>query len=308
MLFLRSRESVPRRVFLTLVWTIGLAAPAFGQMEIGALNRNDPVYAQHQELVAAYHRAVAAELPPPPLLILSYRPEPEETLFEIAARLMLPYSSIATLNRLADTRIPGSQPLLIPSRPGIFLFEEPRSDLEVQLVDRLGSVEPAETFRLPVDSIQREVAYYPGTDFTPTERGLFLRVTFAVPLSGGVLSSPYGYRNHPITGIWSFHEGIDLAADFGTPVIAAAGGTVTAIARDPWLGLSVTIDHPGEYQTRYAHLQEVFVDIGTFVERGVTIGSVGSTGLSTGPHLHFEILYRGDSKDPIRYLPRESFQ
>jgi murein DD-endopeptidase MepM/ murein hydrolase activator NlpD len=188
------------------------------------------------------------------------------------------------------------------------VYRTPRTLLEEQIHRRLNddSVEdPGEELLVPGTAGSIPVRQFPGTDFVPEERQLFLQIVFDDPVPPGVISSPYGYRHHPLTGVWAFHYGIDLAADFGEPVITAAEGTVARISRDPWLGLSIEIDHAGGYTTRYAHLQETFVSAGTFVERGGTIGSVGSTGFSTGPHLHFEVIHDGDHKNPIRYLQRE---
>jgi murein DD-endopeptidase MepM/ murein hydrolase activator NlpD len=146
------------------------------------------------------------------------------------------------------------------------------------------------------------VRFAPGLDFSPQERDTFLRVRFANPLPAGVVSSVFGYRNHPVTGIWSFHGGIDLAADFGTPVTVAADGVVSSIDRDPWLGLSVTVVHRASFATVYAHLQETTVAAGQTMSAGDIVGYVGSTGLSTGPHLHFEIRHRGESRNPEEYI------
>ncbi|MFP4153741.1 MAG: M23 family metallopeptidase [Alkalispirochaeta sp.] len=302
-----------RRTTILVYLLVGVASLP-GQTPISELHPRDPVYRQHQELVASFYRAsVQRDGEIPPLMVMSYQPEPTETLFDIASRLMLPYSSISTLNRMAATDLPEG-PILIPSRPGLFVFEEPLHALEEILSRRLteesGDTDgvPGEVFRLPEDDHDETplvATQYPGTDFLPSERQRFLRVVFDDPYPSGVLSSPYGYRSHPVTGIWSFHHGIDLAGSFGDPVRTAAAGTVTDISRDPWLGLSVLIAHPGGYETRYAHLQEVFVQVGTTVERDGTIGTVGSTGLSTGPHLHFEVLHEGESRNPIRYIPRE---
>jgi murein DD-endopeptidase MepM/ murein hydrolase activator NlpD len=282
------------------------------QSEISELSSSDPVYRQHQELIAQYHRAGSTGAPLPPPFILTYETRQGETLFEIASRLMLPYSTISTLNRLQDTRLSPGTRLLIPSRPGLFVHANPRTGLEERLFRRFteddadGPEDPGaprgESFRLP--DTGSEVIQYDGTDFLPEERRLFLRIVFDDPLPEGTLSSSFGYRHHPITGVWAFHYGIDLAGSFGDSVLAAASGTVTSIERDPWLGLSLTLEHTGDYLTRYAHLQEVFVQEGTFVERGATIGSVGSTGFSTGPHLHFEVLHQGAHENPERYLMR----
>lgn len=105
-----------------------------------------------------------------------------------------------------------------------------------------------------------------------------------------------------MTGRRSFHRGLDLTAPFGTPVVAAASGVVVRIHRDPLLGLSIHVDHRNGYTTVYAHLQEAMVIVGEEITGGQRIGSVGSTGFSTGPHLHFEVLRDGSNRDPERYI------
>ncbi|MCM1983206.1 M23 family metallopeptidase [Lyngbya confervoides] len=108
-----------------------------------------------------------------------------------------------------------------------------------------------------------------------------------------VVSSAFGWRLHPIQQHWHLHSGIDLAAPQGTPVIAAFDGTVAIADYLGGYGLSVLLDHDqGQRQTRYAHLSELLVKPGQRVKRGDVLGTVGSTGNSTGPHLHFELLQR----------------
>jgi murein DD-endopeptidase MepM/ murein hydrolase activator NlpD len=110
----------------------------------------------------------------------------------------------------------------------------------------------------------------------------------AIPVD---ITSVFGWRAHPITGKWSFHSGTDLGAPMGTPVLAAYSGQVSLAEVMGGYGLSVLLDHSrGSHETRYAHLSEVFVKPGQWVRQGTVIGLVGSTGNSTGPHLHFEAL------------------
>ena len=274
-------------------------------MELSRLDRSDPIYLQHQRLVAEYHRHAAQDLPLPPLVLFQYRPGDEEDLFGIAARLMIPYDTLASLNRLEYPGISGA-PLLVPSQPGLFAYRDPSTRLERLVGERIAGDVGTQSLTIPFGGRSTRVEYLAGHDFLPAERDIFLRIRFSNPLPGAVLSSSYGHRNHPVTGVWSFHHGIDLAAHYGTPVRAAAAGLVTAIERDSWLGLSVTIAHREHYETVYAHLQEVVVEIGQNVTDDGIIGYVGSSGLSTGPHLHFEIRYRGESRNPGHYIVWES--
>ena len=118
------------------------------------------------------------------------------------------------------------------------------------------------------------------------------------------VSSPYGYRIHPIYGTYKFHGGVDIAASYGTAIWAADGGTVI-ISSDGWnggYGNYIVIDHGNGVQTRYAHMSSRAVSVGTHVSKGQVIGYVGSTGASTGAHIHFEVWNNGSRVDPMSYF------
>jgi murein DD-endopeptidase MepM/ murein hydrolase activator NlpD len=117
----------------------------------------------------------------------------------------------------------------------------------------------------------------------------------------GPLTSGFGYRTHPITGVRRLHAGVDIGAPTGTPIVAAADGRVTFAGWRGGYGKTVLIDH-GNLVTLYAHQSAVGVRAGQTVRRGETIGRVGSTGQSTGPHLHFEVRVNGRPRDPLPYL------
>lgn len=118
-----------------------------------------------------------------------------------------------------------------------------------------------------------------------------------------MVTSPYGWRVHPITGEpQSFHSGIDLAADYGTPIYAARSGIVTTSGYHWSFGNYVVINHGDGYSTLYAHMQERACSEGDRVYQGELIGYVGSTGESTGPHLHYTVYYNGETVNPATYL------
>jgi len=119
----------------------------------------------------------------------------------------------------------------------------------------------------------------------------------------GPIASGFGMRFHPILHIWRFHAGIDISASAGTPIRAPAPGTVTRAGAEGGCGNSITLEHSGGLRTRYCHLSHIDVAIGQFVAAGQVIGEVGSTGLSTGPHLHFEVYVNGNLVDPLTRLP-----
>ena len=115
------------------------------------------------------------------------------------------------------------------------------------------------------------------------------------------MASGYGYRNDPIYGTTKFHEGLDFAATMGTPVFATADGTVEEAGWKGGYGNCVDLSHGYNYTTRYGHLSEILVSPGKEVKRGELIGRVGSTGKSTGPHLHYEVRFKGEPQNPVNY-------
>lgn len=122
------------------------------------------------------------------------------------------------------------------------------------------------------------------------------------PLEMSRLSSNYGIRTHPILGRRRQHHGVDLAAPTGTPVFATADGAVSRADRSRSYGLVIYLDHGADLQTRYAHLSRMVVADGQEVRKGDLIGYVGSTGRSTGPHLHYEVRVEGVAVNPIPYM------
>ena len=118
----------------------------------------------------------------------------------------------------------------------------------------------------------------------------------------GVLSSDFGYREHPTEGEERFHYGVDLAADAGTEVVCFADGTVTAVGESSSYGRYCVVAHEGGYSTLYAHCSRITVSSGTAVSRGQKIAEVGDTGMATGPHLHFELQCQGTYLNPVYYV------
>jgi murein DD-endopeptidase MepM/ murein hydrolase activator NlpD len=123
-----------------------------------------------------------------------------------------------------------------------------------------------------------------------------------MPVNAPYNASGFGMRIDPFTGQQAMHEGIDFLADLGTPVVAAAGGVVVFAGFHPQYGNVVDIDHGNDLMTRYAHLSKLLVKEGDIVQRGHRIALSGTTGRSTGPHLHFEVRYKGVAQNPARFL------
>lgn len=181
-----------------------------------------------------------------------------------------------------------------------------QAEFQKQVVDRLRTnrqaLEAAEA-QLAKDSesigalIQNRVAQ------ERAKNGIVILGTgqFNLP-SDAPISSGFGYRMHPILGYQRFHAGLDFAADYGSPILAADRGVVIFAGWYGGYGNAVIIDHGNGLTTMYAHSQELYVSEGQTVQRGQAIAAVGSTGLSTGPHLHFEVRKDGEPVDPAPYL------
>lgn len=122
------------------------------------------------------------------------------------------------------------------------------------------------------------------------------------PVAGGSLGSSFGWRIDPMNGQAALHTGLDFPSATGTPILAAAGGVVVAQEYHADYGNMVEVDHGNDLITRYAHASRVLVKKGDLVKRGQRIAEVGTTGHSTGPHLHFEVLVQGVYQNPQKFL------
>jgi murein DD-endopeptidase MepM/ murein hydrolase activator NlpD len=154
-------------------------------------------------------------------------------------------------------------------------------------------VKDEKTVKEPVNAIVQI-----GTRTTAFRGG---RINYGV-VDGKRISSLFGYRIHPITGRRRFHDGLDIAAVTGKNVYAYTDGRVVETGWNGGYGNCILIDHGNGLKTRYAHLSKIFVRIGQRVGTGERIGAVGSSGNSTGPHLHFEVIKNGRTQNPLNYL------
>jgi murein DD-endopeptidase MepM/ murein hydrolase activator NlpD len=239
------------------------------------------------------------------LTIYSYAPREGEDLFAIAARCNIPYGTLASLNRFSHVDdLTNGRSLLLPSVPGIFIPETPVTDIERLLF--ASRAEDGETqwlfLSIPREGKTERLRFIPGADFSPTERVFFLNRGFRFPLQNFQVSSFYGPRINPVTGRHSIHQGLDLAAPEGAEVYAVRSGIVVDLGEDPVLGKYVIISHDNNWLSLYGHLSAINTVLRTELQSGTLIGKVGSTGQSTGPHLHFELRQNGQARDPARLL------
>ena len=171
------------------------------------------------------------------------------------------------------------------------LRNQVESDREAQIAQLAQMQREADALKNEIVRLQSAMAYAGGTMCWPAA-------------SGTIITSPFGYRTHPILGYQDFHTGIDIGAYGGTNILAANSGKVITAAYHWAYGYYVMIDHGGGIVTLYAHSSRLLVNPGDVVAKGQVIALVGSTGMSTGAHLHFEVRVNGDYKDPLNYVTR----
>ena len=287
---------------------------------ISRLDSRDAVFSQYLQDVESSRRILfpfrqnlpdraTAEEITSTLAVYSYTLREGDDLLGIAARCSIPYGTLASLNRISHAEdMATGKVILLPTIPGIFIPEKPAADLERLLFaartdsaasdDRLLGV----TVSIPRNGKTERFRFIPGDDLSPTERIFFLNRGFHSPLRNFQVSSSYGTRVNPITGKVSKHGGVDLAAPEGSAVYAVRNGTVTAVGEDPVLGNYIIISHENNWVSLYGHLSSIDTVLHAEVQSTSLIGKVGSTGQSTGPHLHFELKQNGQSRDPARLL------
>ncbi|ATU91881.1 M23 family metallopeptidase [Phyllobacterium zundukense] len=160
----------------------------------------------------------------------------------------------------------------------------------------LASTSPAAGFDTKLVDLDEALARLEGA------KALAKAVPIANPAPGMPVSSPFGVRKDPLLGMMAFHSGMDFRAISGSSVLATANGTVTAADYTGGYGNMVEVDHGNGLSTRYGHMSQILVSVGQHVKSGDVLGKVGSTGRSTGPHLHYEVRKNGNAINPASYL------
>jgi murein DD-endopeptidase MepM/ murein hydrolase activator NlpD len=312
-----TRQGVTLAFFLSF---LALALPSFGEAEdlplISRLGYGDMVFRQYLEDMESARRRLFnrqrsgenAGTLAGALTIYRYALQEGDDIFSIAARCNVPYAALATLNRLSHpSGLESLEYILIPSSPGIFIPREPVSDIELLLLSarsgRPGDQQAAISVREAVpDNTAGAFLFFPGDDFSSTERIFFLNSGFRFPLRTYRLTSSFGMRQNPVTGRYRLHEGLDLAAPEGTEVFAVREGVVSESGYNPVYGNYVIVRHGNDWTSLYGHLSKIEITLRQELRSGSLIGRVGSTGQSTGPHLHFELRRDGRAQDPGKYL------
>ncbi len=238
---------------------------------------------------------------------LEYRVLSSDTLSLIARKFDVSMETILDYNNIQDPNmIYEGQELKIPSEDGVFYT--------VKEGDTVGYIAnlffTTISLILDANNLNSHSTIYVGQElFIPEEIVYILEYSscnsdFKWPLCG-VISSEYGWRKHPVTGSKNFHSGLDIAAPEGTPIFCSKNGIVTFADENGGYGLMVEVRHSNGFYTRYGHMSQIDVTEGQMVEIGTILGRVGETGVATGPHLHFEIRFEGNTAtlNPLEKLP-----
>ena len=277
---------------------------AFGFPVITRMDNRDTGFKQYISDVEGNRRRLAGVMRRPEetvehLTIYQYTAREGDDLFSVAARCNIPYSALASINKFNNpVSMEAGKVLLLPSCPGIYIPEELKSDIEKLIAATRLSNQTFFELKINITGKTEIFYFFPGADFTPTERAFFLNAGFKFPLTAFRLTSPYGIRENPVTRNIGMHQGLDLAAPEGTEVYATADGIVTETGNDPVYGNYIIITHQNRWSSLYGHLQTIETVLQSTVRSGTLIGRVGSTGQSTGPHLHFELRQNGTAVNP----------
>ena len=240
-----------------------------------------------------------------PVSYSSYTVRGGDTVSGIALRFGLDnIGTILAVNGIENARrIRSGQTLRIPSMDGM-LYKAVAGDSLASIAAKfdipLEALLDANDLDNSLVAIGQEI-FIPGARLSAYELRKAMGELFVYPIRGR-LTSRYGTRNDPFTGVKSFHTGVDLAAPLGTSVKASTDGRVAAAGWQNIYGNYVIVTHAGGYQTLYAHMSSISVQRGQYVTQGAEVGKVGSTGYSTGPHLHFSVYKDGKTINPFSVL------
>ena len=242
-----------------------------------------------------------------PVTFQVYKVRSGDTISGIAKKFGLTnISTLISVNDIGNVRqLAAGQKLRIPSIDGIVYTVKKGDSLSAITGKYKVSLEQL----LDVNELTSETLtagqqlFLPGAAMDSASLRNAMGELFRMPISAKFRwSSPYGYRVDPIAGVKSFHTGTDMACPTGTPILAAMSGKVTTTGINRVYGNYVIIDHGNGYQTLYAHMSKIIASKGQWVSQGTRIGLVGSTGYSTGPHLHFTVYKKGKLVDPMTVL------
>lgn len=309
----RWRRDFPRNLILLfsvafLLVSVGVTylvsggRPIFGR-SVAGVKEDDLFYRLYLEDEARANMAGPKGGPDATTLrLFSYTINKDDSLSKIAQKTGVPIDAIISLNRLEDAhalRVGGQ--LTIPNQKGIY-YRAGKGD-DVAKVAKRHKLDPETLKRvngLDGDELAPgTILFLPGAALSADEVERALGQLFIRPAAGGWLSSGFGYRHDPYTWAHQFHAGIDIALPYWTPIVAVRSGQVSFAGWNGGYGKLVIVQHGNGYTSFYGHMNQWIVSPGQWVRAGQRLGYVGSTGYSTGPHLHFELRRWGRLVNPF---------
>ncbi|AHH08728.1 M23 family metallopeptidase [Borrelia anserina] len=289
-------------IFLVFVSFLLQFNYVYSYPEIKNFSNKDPIFCDLRAKIAKYNKRESV-----PLFIYSYKVKKDDTFFKIANKVNGWQASISTINLLDSPFLRIGQEILIPSKKGIFILNDKGYRFN-NLLLATRDLTKAEKIKIRRNNKIYEFYFFDSLKqpelsfFSSTEMLFFLNSDFIFPLKRFIISSDFGFRPDPFTGIGSFHTGIDLAAPINSLVFCSAYGVVVIVGYNDIYGNFIVVEHKNGIKSLYGHLSSYIVRKGDVLRAGDTIGRVGQTGRSTGPHLHFEILKKGAPINPIKIL------
>lgn len=300
-LLLAARGMAPAGVFYDMATSPGSVALPMGGGSSVLLERILPA----KEYSAPEEDAPVSAQQFQKLAVEEYTLVEGDTLLGLALEHDLRMDTLVSFNQIDDVRrMRVGDRYRIPNRDGL-LYTVRGGDSLLSIADAHGTETNAildANDMISSEISAGEVIFVPNARMNETDLKLILGELFAYPVRAR-FTSGFGMRNDPFTGVRRFHNGIDLAGRPGTPIRAAMAGRVVHIETQIGnYGRFVILRHDGGFQTLYAHLDGFSVRVGQYVSQGGQIGTMGNTGRSTGPHLHFSVIKNGSFVDPLEYL------
>jgi len=294
-----------------------LALPVDGQLEPLLMDQAVPGYNQGSGLTDAGSNVAVSEaqaVAPPAdlskfesLKLKSYTVRPGDSISTIAKKFGVNEGTIISFNDVSDVRrIQVGAVFQVPDKDGLRYTVRRGNSLSFisqKFNVPINSILDANNLKSSVLRVGQDL-FIPGAKMNSFQLGLIMGNAFQWPVRGAVMTSPFGFRPDPFTGVRDFHNGIDLALYFGAPIHSAGNGVVRDVGYNSIFGNYVIISHPNNFQTLYGHMSKQLVHVGEQVAVGQTIGLMGSTGYSTGTHLHFTIYHNYQPVNPLLYLPK----
>lgn len=294
---------------VALVSTLGLSTKIVPQTRPQLPSSTDADSALYGLVVPDQTDVPAADVSPvvlKSLKVTQYTTQSGDSLSKIANRFKLNIDTLVSWNAIRDARgVAAGTVLQIPNANGL-KYTVRRGDTLQGIAHAWGvdfnNLLDSNQLASSVISVGQEL-FLPNARMNQSDLNRILGSLFMYPVTGPIfLSSYFGSRSDPFTGLPSWHNGIDIKENIGTSILAASAGTIADVGFNTTYGNYVIIRHGSGYQTLYGHMTRYVVTRGQKVGQGEKIGEVGTTGLSTGPHVHFSIFHNGEAVDPLKFL------